>query len=358
MARKRKPEISFLNVIFCLLVIFIHIISYPVGAFPPGSTKYTLVMLPWRLASFVVPGFIMLSGVKVFLTGKDALPFGKYIKGRLRGVILPYTVAFLVYYIGFMLAYDYPLDIGFIVKHFLLGSLVYHLYFIPVLFQFDLLFPVWKRVVNACSPLLLIPFALLFSGLCENYLPSLLSAAFPRITFLYNDRIFTTYLGYWLAGCYIGKYYDAFCEMLKKNFRTVCSIFAFCAICMGFYSVLAYGGFSTVPAMNAIHSLYILAALLFSYALALKIPEAAFEKLSLFAKIDGASFYIYLYHVLVLFAADKLLSHFGIEAQGLAFLLRALVLYTVTPLASILYLGWKKKLRAAFRRTPSGGISA
>jgi len=357
MARKRRPEISILNVIFCLLVIFIHIISYPVGAFPPGSTKYTLVMLPWRLASFVVPGFIMLSGVKVFLTGKDALPFGKYIKGRLRGVILPYAAAFAVYYIGFMLAYDYPLDMRFIIKHFLLGSLVYHLYFIPVLFQFDLLFPIWKRVVNKCSPLLLIPFALIFSGLCENYLPSLLSAVFPRITFLYNDRIFTTYLGYWLTGCYIGKYYDFFCEMLKKNFRTVCTIFAFCTICMGFYSVLAYGGLAPVPAMNSIHALYILAALLFSYALSLKIPKA-FEKLSLFAKMDGASFYIYLYHVLVLFAADKLLSLLGIEAQGLAFLLRALILYTVTPLASILYLGGKKKLQRTLRQTPSRGIDA
>ena len=142
--RKRKSELSLLNVTFCFLVIFIHAISYAVGAFPAGSFREALVILPWRLSSFVVPGFLLLAGVKLTLTGKDAVPYPKYLFSRVRGILLPYTAAFCLYFAAFFVFYDYPLSPTFIAKHFVLGSLCYHLYFIPVLCQFDLLLPFWK----------------------------------------------------------------------------------------------------------------------------------------------------------------------------------------------------------------------
>ncbi len=343
MAKKRKQEISVLNIIFCLLVIFIHCISYAVSSFAPPSLSYIAVMLPWRLVSFVVPGFLLLSGVKLFVTGKDSLSYGAYIKGRIRGVLLPYAVAFSVYYLAFMAVYAYPADILFMTKHFLLGSLVYHLYFIPLLFQFDLLFPLWKRIIPRVPPVILIPFALCFSQLCENYLPALLSAAFPSLSLPYNDRLFTSYLVYFVAGCYIGRYYEAFCEMLRRNFRAICVLFAFCFCLTGYYSYLAFGGLAAVPAMNQIHGLYVLSACLFLYALAIKIPAGTIEKAPLLSKIDSASFYIYLYHVLVLFGADKLIEIMGIQAQGAAFAIRALLSYTIAPLFCILYVEIKKR---------------
>ena len=164
MPKKRKVELSILNVLFCLIVMFIHTNSYSVGAFELNTLKYNVVMLLWRLSSFVVPGFVMLSGVKLFLNGKDKLPFGKYIKSRVKGVILPYVICYIIFYMVYVVEYDYPVsDMSFILKHFVLGSLVCHMYFIPMLFQFDLLFPVWKRVVNKCSPKWVIPVAILLT---------------------------------------------------------------------------------------------------------------------------------------------------------------------------------------------------
>ena len=208
MERKRRVEISVLNTIFCLIVVLIHIMSYPVAAFSGDMLKYSLVMLPWRLCSFVVQGSIMLSGVKLFLNGKDKSPYLKYQKGRFFGVIVPYIICFAAYYVLFVVIYDYPVDARFILKEFFTGSLVCHLYFIPLLFQFDLLLPLWRTVVNKCTPKVVIPIAIVFSFFMEMFLPQIIRTIFPGFEFLYNDRIFTTYLCYWLIGCYIGRYYE------------------------------------------------------------------------------------------------------------------------------------------------------
>ncbi len=337
MARKRRPELSALNVLFCLLVILIHILSYPLSVFQTNTPEYNLVLMASRMSSFVVQGFVMLSGIKLFLNAKDNLPFGKYIKSRLKGVIVPYAVCFSVYYICFMVIHNYPFEFSFIAKHFLLGSLVCHLYFIPIIFQFDLLFPVWKRVVNNCSAIIIIPFALLVSAIFENNLSQMISAVFTNVVFEYNDRIFTTYLVFWLIGCYIGKHYEIFCDILRNNFRTTAVIFVLALALMLGYSYIAYNSIAPVPYLNYIHSLYVIYVCIFLYAVALKYSEKIFNAIPLLAKIDKASLYIYLYHMMALFAADTVINAFGLTSQSSAFTIRAVMAYIVTPFLCVTY---------------------
>ena len=340
MSKKRNPALSLLNVLFCLLVLFIHCISYPVSHYAPGTLAHSLVVVFWRLSSFVVPGFILLSGVKLFLTGKDSLSYPKYLLGRVRGVILPYALAFCLYFLLFWWKGTYPLQAGFLLKNFVLGSLVYHLYFIPILFQFDLLFPLWKRTIPTKSPLLLLPFALAVTLLCESHLSSLFTAAFPGHSLLYNDRLFTSYLFYWLAGCYIGKNYESFTLLLRENFFLICGFFCTFLFLNGYFSILAWGAFRSVPSMNSIHSLYVVSTLLFLFALAEKLPAERLSASKVLKRLDGATFHIYLYHVFVLYAADFLLSKIALS-QVLCFFLR---MGAVLAFAFILaYLPKKKK---------------
>ncbi len=337
---RRKPALSLLNVLFCLLVLFIHCISYPVSHYAPGTLAHGLVVVFWRLSSFVVPGFLFLSGVKVFLTGKDALPYTAYLRGRVRGVILPYALAFCLYFLLFWAVGVYRPDAGFLMKTFLLGSLVYHLYFIPLLFQFDLLFPLWKRAIPRISPFLLLPLALVFTLLWESYLPGIYASLFPGKTLLYNDRLFTTYLFYWLFGCYVGKNYETFSAFCKKRFPSIYALFLLFAIGNGYFSVLAYGGFRAVPFMNILHSLYTAFAIFFFFALAEKLPAERLSASKRLKRLDGATFHIYLYHVFVLYAADFVLSKL-VLSQVLCFFLRmgAVLVFAFT----LAYLPKKKK---------------
>lgn len=356
MQKKRRSEISALNTLFCLLVVFIHAVSYPIGAFSPETSNYTIgaysaFMIPWRLASFVVQGFILLAGVKAFLTGKDNVPYPKYIKGRLLGVILPYFLSFVAYYAFYMLVYDYPLDFSFIIPHLFLGSLVCHYYFIPLLFQFDLLMPLWKRIVNSCSAVFIIPAAVLLSAICESYFPTILSIINPEINFPYNDRIVTTYLAFWLIGCYIGKNYDLFAQMLKKNLPSVSVIYGIALCSNVYFSYLAYNSLAYVPFMNLVHYFYTLATIVFLYAVFLTLPEGTFEKIPFAKSIDKASYHIYLMHMLAIFGTNFLLDYLGLTEPVSSFFVRLAIVYVVTASVCILYINIKGMLGKKLKRS-------
>ena len=332
-----------LNVLFCLLVIFIHVISYPVSAFAPGTVKYTAAMLPWRLASFVVQGFVFLSGLKLFLNGKDKKSYFSYLKGRMRGIVLPYAVCYAAYYVYYMIRYDYPADALFFVRHFFVGSLVCHMYFIPMIFQFDLLFPLWKRLIEKVSGVVLVPFVVVLTMVLEGYLPIMLTSVFPSVNFAYNDRMFTTYLSYWLIGCYVGKHYEAFGEILKKNFKALSVIYAFVTLLCAAFSYLAFNQLAYVPYMNIWHSLYCLTTIVFLLGLAQKKSDLLWGRFPFFVSVDRASFYIYLWHMLVLLLTNDVLDYCGIAAQMPGFLIRCITVYGITIPACVLYQKLKKK---------------
>ena len=69
--KTRKTEISMLNILLCLMVVFIHVSSAPVSQLNKESFQYITVMVPWRLSAFVVQGFIFLSGLKFFIKGTE-----------------------------------------------------------------------------------------------------------------------------------------------------------------------------------------------------------------------------------------------------------------------------------------------
>lgn len=336
--KKRKDEISLLNVLFCLAVIFIHIISHAVSSFNPNTVSYNLAMFPWRVVSFVVQGFIMLSGIKLFLTKKDEIPLKKYLILRINSIIVPYTICFMVYYLFYVIVHNYPFNIAFILKQFFTGNLVCHLYFIPIMVQFDLLLPLWKKVINKYSPLIVIPFCLLISQIFEIYFPTMINIAFPDFSFAYNDRLFTTYLVFYVAGCYIGKNYNEFLKLIAENFKAICLCFSFAFMMFAIYTYLAFNGIAYVPFMNHVHYLYVVFVLIFLYACAIKVAPYIMKKFKFIKNIDNASYYIYLWHMLVLFLSNFIIEKFGISSQFCSFIIRCVIVYGVTiPLCTILY---------------------
>lgn len=344
-SKVRRNEISVLNVLLCLMVIFIHIISYAVSAFGADTLKYNLVMFPWRASSIAVQGFILLSGVKFFLTGKDRVPYGKYLVSRLKAIIIPYVIAFVVYYVFYYAVYDYPLDLKFILNHLFLGSLVCHLYFIPLILQFDLLAPLWKKLVNKVSGVLVVPFCFLLWRILGTYLPNIINITFPEYNFIYNDRIFTNYLFYWIIGCYIGKNYDGFLKIIKENFSFCIVAFAISFVFFGYYSYLSFNGLTYIPFMNQVHDFYVICALVLLYGLAIKYGSHLIRRIKLLSLVDRASYSIYLWHMLVLFGVNYVIEKLGIMSQGVALIIRIALVYPVTIALCILIYKIKSRLK-------------
>ncbi|MBR5309448.1 MAG: acyltransferase [Clostridia bacterium] len=324
---KRRIELSLLNVLFCLTVIMIHILSYPVSQLDMGTAEYTAVMLLWRLMSFVVQGFVLLSGLKMFLTKKDTVGYFKYILGRIITVIVPYIICCVAYNLFFRYQYGYSFEGVEFWSKVATGHMVSHLYFIPLLLQFDLLYPLWKIIVGKCTPIIVVPTAVVLSCIFESKFPAMINAftdgAFP----IYNDRIFTTYLSFWLVGCYIGKYYDTFRETAKKHFATVSVIYGTSTVLCAFLSYYHYNGLASVPAMNEVHYIYTFGAIIFLLCLAIKLPENTVAHFPLLRVIDRLSYGIYLWHMMLLYTADVIISDLAIKGQWQSFGLRAVFVY-------------------------------
>ena len=89
-SKKRLPELSILNVLFCFGVIFIHASSEPVTVWQTSSLKGFIVTLIWRSMTFVVPAFLFMSGLKLFKNLKNPVGYKRYHLTRLKKIFLPY----------------------------------------------------------------------------------------------------------------------------------------------------------------------------------------------------------------------------------------------------------------------------
>jgi len=347
----RRPEISALNVLFCLLVIFIHSTSETLSVLEPLDWPYAAVMLPWRLSAFVVQGFLLLSGVKLFL--RPGLHPGKFYLSRLKGIVLPYVIWVGIYYLFFLAKGYYSFSLPELARYIAVGDLVAHFYFIVVIVQFYALAPLWKWAIPRVSPVIGIPFALLLTGILGQYLPNFIDLLIPDYYFPYTDRIFTTYLVYWVAGCYIGQNYPAFLEILRKNRGAIGGMFALCALGDGLLSWLHFSGRKYIGFLETVHTAYVVSAILFCYMLAVWWFDRR-EQGRWLPVLDRGTYGVYLLHCLVIFVLNDLLARLAIPAAGVNYLLRLAGAYGLSWGLVLLWRGLTARLGSLFKGGRAG----
>lgn len=339
--RPRKPELSWLNTAFCLLVVFIHVVAPAVASLNKESWQYLSVLLPQRLAFVSVPGFFFLSGLKLFLhDGDQPVPLTTYYRKRGRSVLLPYLIAVTVYYLVFLALHYYPaFSLGELIRFWVVGNVSSHFYFVVALVQFILLYPLWRLVVRRYSAAFLLPFALLLSWISARYFGSWLGLA-AGMDFPYNDRVCITYLIYYLAGCCAGRNYPRFLSLLEEN-RTLIWVLAggfTLADLIG--SAIHFSGTAMVPGLEELHMGYQMSTILFLFWLAARWKDRPLPQPV--AAVDNVSYLVYLYHGLAIALFNE--WTFGrIPGTLPQLVLRAIFVYLATIGLSLLW-------RGAFRR--------
>jgi peptidoglycan/LPS O-acetylase OafA/YrhL len=341
-----KPEISFLNVLLCLIVVFIHVSSSPVTDSDKTTWQYAAVMIPWRLAAFATQGFIMLSAIKIFITRPEKIDYRKFYISRLLRVILPYVAWVVIYYVYFNYRGYFKFELPALLRYIAVGDLVSHFYFVIVIIQFYLLIPVWFSLVKKHNPTVIIPFALIIMMIFSKYLPNIIDIIVPDYYFSYADRILPSYLFYWIAGCYIGYYYDAFISYIKTHKFAVTLIFCVTGICDAVLSYLSFTGIKSIYWLEDVHILYCMSALCFFYMLAYMVAVnlnavAAF----VFTRLNKITYSIYLSHILVIFITDNQLSKAGITSISVTYGIRFIAAYFVTIAACLIFAAISKKLK-------------
>ena len=243
---------------------------------------------------------------------------------KLKNIILPYAFWYVCYFVFYMIFFDYPFDFLFILKHFFFGSLAPHTYFVPLIMQFFVLYPLWKLMVKKINPAVAIILSVIISLCAENILPVILYN--KGIAFNYNDRLFTTYLSYWVVGCYIGANYEGFKALLCKV-KLYIPFILISALNL-YLSYLNYNGIKIITYLNVVHSVYCFITILLLFSVFLKHQNFKFKLLK---TIDNTSYTIYLCHMLFVFLAEGIFSKLlCIQSNLLLFILMAVFTYPLT----------------------------
>ncbi len=279
-----------------------------------------------------------------------------YYRGRVRTILLPYCLACAVYYFYYCFVRHFY---AFSPKGFLSltasGLMAAPFYFIVALAQFIVLMPLLRYVAERVSPVFSLPLALGISWASELHFADFVCIFLPESAFRFGDRMCTTYLFYYLAGCYIGLRYEEFLAALRGNRRFVCGAFALTAAADLYLSYRARVQGLWSPLVSWAHFLYLLCAIAFCYLVAAGIRRPLPRVL---ARVDRASFLIFLYHTLLILIADKAFEDAGIVSVGVQYALRLGIVYLGAPLGCAAWQWGYGALRArVLKAIHSGGTT-
>lgn len=340
-----KSEISFMNTIFCLLVIFIHTASAPVVHLSKNSPEWLAVFVPWRMSAFVVQGFIFLSGMKMFLKfgTEEKFNYKKYYLSRFKKIIIPYIISVCIFYVYFLHHNYFVFSIKDLCGYVLNGTLVSHFYFVIIIVQFYLLRPIWYKMLVKIPAAAAILAALAVTVFGVLYQKQVISALTGN-DFAFNDRVFTTYIIYWVMGCYAGANYNKFKKMISDRKVRTSVLFCFAGICEIFFSYMQFSGKANIPYLEVIHIFYCINAVMFCYVCAVSGGKNIMRKF-VFKEINKCSYYIYLIHPLFIFIADDKINALGLR-QGTAMLIRSAAVYICSVLFCGIYVKEKEEIKA------------
>ncbi len=343
--KERLSELSVLNLLFCCMVLWIHCSGHPVTVLDHGSWQYGLMICLQRLAFVSVSGFFFLSGLKLILSSAPQR-LGRYYKKRVKAIFLPYLLAVAVYYGYFMHRGYFGFSLSGLIGYAIRGDLSAPFYFVVALAQFVLLVPLFRWLARRWSPVLLVPAGLAVTVLSGQYFNDVLHLFSPALNFAYSDRVFTTYLIYYLAGCCAGRYYEAFTRLLRENFAFLMVLAGVLAAADVICSWRFFVHGESVPFLETLHMFYQVFAIPALYALALRFPV---RLPPLVRRMDRASFLVYLYHALLISWFDEQAARLGITKVSVQFALRVAVVYTLVFALCMLWQAGYGKLRSALR---------
>lgn len=227
MKRAHIDELNITRALAILAVLLIHSTSTPVTALSSESKLYSIYVFFNIFPKFAVPVFIFLSGFVLFYNyiQKD---FTKklivcFYKKRVTQILIPYLFFSVFYFAAmqfyvtrdFSLAWHALFSVEFLQK-LLIGKAYTHLYYIFIMVQFYLMFPLFLYILKkkpALSPLLI------WTGLALQWIFILLNAEYWQ--YPYRGSISFSYILYFLAGGFLGVYFEKYkrwFQLTQKNF--------------------------------------------------------------------------------------------------------------------------------------------
>lgn len=225
--KRYLTEANIFRGIFCIYVLLIHCTGTPSRELMPLSLSSIVFSSINTASKGAVPAFIFVSGLAISYSyvekNIEILPF---YKKRIKNTLIPYVIATLFYYGVYINLYNYEFSIPYLLDRLITGNMVYHLYFMIIIMQFYIVYPIICKLFKKFNNNILMFVFFIIHIICYIYIPM-------------KYRFFGNYILYFTFGCYFAFNYEKVVEFLEKNKVKYISM-AVLAIATTYYIVELY----------------------------------------------------------------------------------------------------------------------
>jgi len=325
---ERLREFDLIRGIAALSVIAIHVTA--------GFVTVSAAGYGWNQAMrYAVPLFILLSGFLLYYLdlGRKPLTYSQFIRRRLKKIMAPYVLWTLLYvgYSGRLHWSSWAASGGeeplrLMAKHLLMGTGYVHLYFLLIMLQLYLLYPLLRRWVVRHGRLVL-GGSLLLTLLAQSmiYLHQIQVLVLPSMGVPYVS-LFPLWIGYFVLGMAAASQK----ERLEQAF-TGKTLPLFCCWLVSLLLLTADSRLTLTHASSIKPSimLYTLCSFALLYALALRFKLIGGRIGNALDWLSQHSFFIFLLHPLVLHLLVLGAPHLWRGTSGMLALFLATTIVTV-----------------------------
>jgi surface polysaccharide O-acyltransferase-like enzyme len=347
--KKQVPELRILQSLAFLAVVLQSALIYTMNQPNLAPEQAVMIGMFFNFAKFSAPTFIFIVGFTLLYHHEKQVRYQHYILEKVSELIIPYVLWSLIYLI---MAHQIPFLSGSTVsealKAILTGSAAPHLWYVVMMFQIHLLFPIlfvlfhwFRKRIHSKSELykVIAVFALAYFTLMwfsSHYIfngESLTNSAVLR----YTDRTFLFYSFYFVLGGIAALTLPTWRKFIIKNVPLNTFIFLILFVIVG-YELLSFDGVQAIHLQVSTYLkpsmfLYIISEIMLLYALAMTIVQSRSIVYKVLQFIGRFTYGAYLAHFFFLHISANLLSMFDIPRNSLIY---GLVLFAVTVMLSIL----------------------
>ncbi|GAA0727127.1 acyltransferase [Clostridium malenominatum] len=338
MAKYNFTEIDMGKAYATFAVVMIHISAFVIGAATKGSQSYKVAIILNQLSRFSVPLFIIFSGLGLGLSYKKDKNLLRFYKKRLLKVIPPYILWGIIYLTIINKNFNYNSWLELFLKG---DKIFYHLYFLPLIIELYLFFPVLYIVSKKIWGVIL---ALILSG---GVITSAHYFNIPNLSLdFYSKRNPIFWLFYFCLGIYLSENIKKYREKFKCHKALISCILLICLsgiLIETFISIKV--GKSLDYATTFIRPSIIIYSIIFTiYILSRDFSQGRLFKF--LKNISINSFAIYFAHPLIIYYYIKIFKGYKISIGSLEFLISSFIISIIIPLIiSMIFNKIKRKIK-------------
>ncbi|UOF91297.1 acyltransferase [Fodinisporobacter ferrooxydans] len=355
MARKEKiQELDVIRGLAFLAVVMQHTLGAYIRQPAVQTSESILLGMLFNISKFAVPAFVFVTGIVLFYNYFDSFSYITFIKKRAKEILVPYLLWTCIYE---LYSNGIPVVtmtwIKSFAKNIVLGREYYHLWFVVMIFQFYLVFPIlssifrwfYRRITNVRR--FVIVFGLLtvlFASYMWFVLNGIIGGQIHSTSYIFKffarfiDRNFVSWLYYFLLGGIVGVSINKWREFIIQSINWNSFVFVFCFVWVG--HDLLQGMSAGRVDLNYSTSLkpsmffYSISEILIIYGISFVIIRKQSLIYSLLKWFGDYSYGAYLVHALVLIYAVKL-TNYLLPAH--AFLWKTFVAAGICSLAAVFF---------------------